>query len=131
MKYLIAIALSLAAFPANADSLWDHNGSIMRLLADGNQRAFVYEVPRTGMRAAGAGSGDIVFRGQVVGSQYVGTAFIFSRDCGPTPYRVAGPIVTGSTRVVMQGMAPRVGPDCQVYSTFLDTLEFSYIRQAH
>ncbi|MBL6431718.1 MAG: hypothetical protein HPM95_13425 [Alphaproteobacteria bacterium] len=34
------------ATPANADSCWTHNGSLMRLKADGNRRWFLYEAPR-------------------------------------------------------------------------------------
>ena len=33
---------------ALAQSLWDHNGSQMRLEAQGNNRKFIYETPRQG-----------------------------------------------------------------------------------
>lgn len=129
-SYLAALALLCSIIPAKADSLWDHNGSLMRLLADGNLRQFVYERPRQGMMVAGAQTGDSVFIGSVVDGQYVGTAYIFSGRCGRFPYQVVGPIVSNSTRVVMQGSAPRIDRDCRVYDRFLDTLEFSYVAQA-
>ena len=41
---------------AEADSLWDHNGSVMRLIANGEQRQFRYEEPKEVLRGAGVRS---------------------------------------------------------------------------
>ena len=35
-------------------TLWDHNGSVMYLIANGSSREFFYEKPRPGMVEAGA-----------------------------------------------------------------------------
>ena len=39
---------------SNASSFWMHNGSIMALQAQGQQRVFVYEEPRPGILQQGA-----------------------------------------------------------------------------
>lgn len=45
--------------------LWDHNGSVMSLVAKGSSREFYYQKPRTGMLEAGAKPGSLLFRGEV------------------------------------------------------------------
>jgi hypothetical protein len=52
--------------PAKSGSptVWDHNGSIMRLEASGSDRKFVYDIPRRGMVKAGVTAGDAVFEGR-------------------------------------------------------------------
>ena len=52
-KYLLLLLLPFISHSAFADSFWNHNGSIMRLVAHGNERAFVYEVPSKQMYNAG------------------------------------------------------------------------------
>ena len=46
--------------PATNASIWDHNGSRIRLESSGSERRFVYEQPRRGMRDAGAAAGHSV-----------------------------------------------------------------------
>ena len=70
---------------------WSHNGSIMRLEANGVTRVFSYEKPRPGMVKAGAKAGDVVFKGTREGNSYSGTAYVFSKACGRTGYAVDGP----------------------------------------
>ena len=82
------------------------------------------------MRAAVAGEGTVLFRGRSVNARYVGTAYIFSRRCGSVPYQVAGPILDNYERVVLEGQAPRLGPDCEPQSFFADTLEFKLVIPA-
>lgn len=103
---------------------WNHNGSVMRLEADGNVRRFVYDQPRSGMVKAGARSGDIVFEGQRNGATYSGTAYIFSKSCGRVPYPVAGNVSADQRAVVLEGQAPRLGSGCQVKSYRRDRLSF-------
>jgi hypothetical protein len=47
--------------------LWNHNGSVMRLIASGAERKFVYEVPREGLSAIGVTKGTLLFKGKKVG----------------------------------------------------------------
>lgn len=112
---------------AGGPTLWNHNGSLMRLEADGAIRRFVYDQPRPGMVRAGARPGDIVFEGQRNGATYVGTAYIFSKSCGRVPYPVAGNVSTDQRAVVVEGQAPRLGAGCNVKSYRRDRLSFELI----
>lgn len=126
-----AVLIAVNASPSmadpweNASSFWAHNGSIVGLEAQGSHRRFVYAVPRPGMQAAGASEGSLLFDGESSGRSYSGVAYIFSGQCGPTPYAVHGPIVDNGQRIVMQGRAPRVAWNCQTTGYFNDTLVFT------
>jgi hypothetical protein len=63
-------------------TLWDHNGSVMSLVAKGSSREFYYQKPRPGMLEAGAKPGSLLFRGEVSNGQYSGMAFIFNPLAG-------------------------------------------------
>jgi hypothetical protein len=115
---------------AQAASLWEHNGSTVSLVADGENRQFRYEEPRKGMVEAGAQSGSLLFTGKSLNGRYVGSAYIFDSRCGQIPYRVSGPIHDHHERVVLKGQAPRLDSDCQIVGYFSDTLEFSYLKSA-
>ena len=80
-KYLLVLLVPILSQVAFADSFWSHNGSIMRLVADGNERAFVYEVPSKRVYAAGARKGSILFDGYKNGNKYFGTSRVFSKNC--------------------------------------------------
>ena len=108
-------------------TLWNHNGSIMRLEADGNMRSFVYDEPRPGMLRQGAKSGDIVFEGERSGMTYTGTAYIFSKRCGRVPYPVSGNVASDQKAVVLHGQAPRLNRSCNVKSYRSDRLSFELI----
>ena len=105
-------------------TLWDHDGSVMYLLALGAAREFHYREPRAGMVEAGARPGALLFRGTVANGQFAGTAFIFDRRCGQLPYPVSGPILDHDERVVLTGEAPLVGAKCRVQGHFTEVLEF-------
>jgi hypothetical protein len=124
------LALSTSALaqskgsPAQPEStLWDHNGSVMYLIAQGAAREFHYKEPRAAMAEAGARPGALLFRGTVANGQFAGTAFIFDRHCGPLPYPVSGPIVDHDERVVLIGEAPLVGAKCRVQGHFTEVVE--------
>src|SRR5262249_23634963 len=111
-------------------SLWDHNGSILYLVASGQKREFFYQEPREGMLQAGARQGSLLFSGVSKGNQYSGTAFIYKPQCGTFPYRVSGRILDNYRRVVLHGQAPRVSANCKIIGHFTDTLEFVYISSS-
>jgi hypothetical protein len=105
-------------------SFWNHNGSIMKLVANGASRQFFYQNPRQGMVNEGVRSGTLLFEGFRNGGTYSGTAFIFQRRCGSFGYAVSGTVSADERMVVMQGMAPRVNGNCQVVGSRPDELVF-------
>ena len=124
----VAIADSAAAQGQHSSSLWDHNGSVVRLNADGAVREFYYEQPRHGLVQAGAKEGSLLFHGTTANGRYQGTAYIFKGSCGQFPYQVSGFVENDYKRVVLKGQAPRVGSDCKVRGYFEDTLLFSLVE---
>ena len=119
-----ALAQSKGPAARPESTLWDHNGSVVYLLALGAAREFHYKEPRAGMVEAGARPGALLFRGTVANGQFAGTAFIFDRRCGQLPYSVSGPILDHDERVVLTGEAPLVGAKCRVQGHFTEVLEF-------
>ena len=111
--------------PDQGRTYWDHNGSKVYLVAERNRRRFYYDAPRPGMQRAGAIKDELLFEGTSDGKGYVGTAFIFNARCGPAAYRASGPILDGGRKVVMRGLAPRIGKDCQVTGHSPDILTFT------
>lgn len=128
--FALAAAACLFAAPARADSLWSHNGSVVRLVADGAARLFYYEEPRPRMAAAGVRPGTLLFRGRRVGDAYEGVAHVFSRDCErPGAFAVRGRVV-GETYIRLAGAR---GPlvDCVVTpGARRDELIFTFLRDA-
>ena len=118
----------LLAGAARADSCWDHNGSIMRLQAQGNQRWLSYEVPRDVLRQAGVQRGTLLFNGVKNGNWYSGTARVFSRFCpgSPLEYFVEGPVRGDQLQVTVSGTR-EVFNQCRPTGRYTsDTLVFTY-----
>jgi len=111
--------------PASPEpTIWDHNGSVMYLVANGSSREVYYQKPRAGMLDAGARPDSLLFRGEVNNGQYLGTAYIFNPHCGPIPFQVKGPVLNDDERIVLTGQAPRVGQNCRPHGSYTSTLEF-------
>jgi hypothetical protein len=110
--------------PSSERTMWDHNGSVMHLIANGSSREFFYEKPRPGMVEAGAKTGSLLFRGELSNGQYSGTAYVFNLVCGQLPFQAKGAILDDGKRIVLTGQAPRVGRNCQAYTSYSTTLEF-------
>lgn len=136
--FIVALSLAMNSTDAataksaqnSSASLWDHNGSILYLVANGQKREFFYQEPRKGMLQAGAREGSLLFSGVSKGNQYSGTAFIYKPQCGTFPYRVSGPILDNYRRVILRGQAPRVDANCKIVGHFADTLEFVHRSSA-
>lgn len=127
MRRCICVSLllcSLAAAPAVADSLWSHNGSLVRLRSVGSERHFEYVRPRSGLRSAGVQIGTVLFRGQVAGNHYSGTAYRFSGQCGPIGYAVEGAI-SENKGLKLTGRVPIRNRKCSVTGHSEDVLVFS------
>jgi uncharacterized caspase-like protein len=110
-------------------TLWNHNGSVMALVAAGSERRFYYQVPRQGIADQGVKPNTMLFRGVLSGSNYEGIAYLFSAKCGSREYRVRGPIEADGRRVVLRGQATRIDPNCSVVGTIPDELVFEYLRK--
>ena len=109
-------------------SLWLHNGSVMRLTANGNARQIRYERPRPNLARRGVKQGELLFEGRRNANTYSGTAYIFTKSCGKAAYVVSGLVEDGGTRVVMTGLAPRLNSSCRQIGTREDRLVFT-LRQ--
>jgi hypothetical protein len=116
------------ASPSAAPTLWDHNGSVMYLVANGSLREFYYQKPRPGMLEVGARPDALLFKGQINGEQLAGTAYLFNTQCGQVPFEVKGSILDHGGRVVLTGQAPRLGRNCQAYGYYGSTLEFRLLK---
>jgi hypothetical protein len=124
-----AIVLSATVAVALPEpAIWDHNGSVMYLVANGSSREVYYQKPRPGMLDAGARPGSLLFRGEVNNGQYLGTAYIFNLHCGPIPFEVKGPILDDDKRIVLTGEAPRVDRNCRTYGSYTSNLEFRRLK---
>jgi hypothetical protein len=115
-------ALTCFAAPAAADNLWNHNGSIVSLQHDGENRRFVYVTPRPGLPVT---PGTLLFEGKRNGSRYAGTAYVFSSKCGPQAYNVEGIVAYDDRTVAMHGQAPRLDESCHTASYRDDVLIFT------
>ena len=127
------VSTSLYAQPQDASppaerTLWDHNGSVMYLVANGSSREFYYQKPRAGMLEAGAHPDSLLFRGQINEGHLSGTAYLFNARCGQVPFAVKGPILDNGEKIVLTGQVPRVGRNCQASGEYTSTLEFKLLE---
>jgi hypothetical protein len=129
---IVAIALvTPSSAYAATPTFWDHDGSVVYLVADGNKLDFYYQEPRSGMLQAGARPGSLLFSGRAIGMRYFGIAYIFSSHCGKYLYEVSGPILDDYHRVVLSGQAPQIGEDCRVRGYYSDQLEFTLLASGY
>lgn len=119
---------AVRSFAVGSRGAWHHNGSVMRLDAIDEARAFIYMNPRDGLRREGVSAETVLFTGERKGQDYAGTAYVFNRTCGQREYGVRGRVEDGERRVVLDGQAPILGPDCTVVGTRPDRLVFELKR---
>jgi hypothetical protein len=133
--FLAVLYYALTAF-SGADvlaqgtpTLWDHNGSQVALYVNGTGRKFNYTTPVPDLLQYGVQSGTLLFDGRRNGSQYSGTAYVFSKQCGPLAYAVSGPVSQDDRTVTLYGKAPVVNASCRVvgYRDDVDVLVFNLL----
>jgi hypothetical protein len=133
-RLLAPAALILIVFnaaTAGADSIWSHNGSQMRLRAEGEQRTILYESPRPAIARQGVAPGTVLFEGTISGpaGSYSGTAYVFSARCGKQSYAVTGELQDDGRQIFLIGDAPRRDTStCAVQGTREDKLVFDFVR---
>nr|WP_321454514.1 hypothetical protein [uncultured Cohaesibacter sp.] len=128
LSFVMAFVGFSSTTPAFADSCWWHNGSLMRLVAQGNSRWFYYEHPRAGLAVE---PGTLLFNGTKQGNWYSGTARVFSKYCPGTPmeYYVEGPVAADQLRVTVQG-SREIHRRCAPTGRWTtDTLVFTYAQR--
>jgi formylglycine-generating enzyme required for sulfatase activity len=123
MKAALTLAVFFISTAADAASLWDHNGSVVSLEANGAIRKFHYTKPKPGLPVT---NGTLLFDGRKDGNNYSGTAYIFNRKCGPRGYSVSGPVSEDQRTVTMRGQAPRLDLNCKVIGYKDDRLVFTF-----
>jgi hypothetical protein len=111
-------------------SLWNHNGSILRLRLLPASAIMDYETPREGMRKAGAKPGENSFTVARSGNRLSGRSRIFSPRCGNQDFPVAGEISPDRRTIRLKGRAPSLGPDCETKGWIDQDLIFSYLSPA-
>ena len=137
MKRMLLAALAvLAGFAsANAQALYNHNGSIMRVVEQGNTVRILYEQPRQGMAQIGVRPGTLLFEGELDANRYLeGLSRIFSARCGELDYYVYGQYQR-SGDFTLNGAAPVLeAGGCRVIDNIYDganaNLFFAYLREA-
>src|SRR5690349_13460639 len=124
----VASAQALTQTASVEPTIWDHNGSAVSLVANGQSREFHYQKPRAGMLAVAARPGALLFRGEIDNGQYSGPAYICSPHCGQIPFQVKGPILDDDERITLTGQAPRLGRNCRAYDSSTSNLEFRRLK---
>jgi hypothetical protein len=135
---LIVLAIALVAVVACAQAqtqtaspestIWDHNGSVMYLIANGPSREFHYQKPRAGMLEVGVRPSSLLFSGEIDNGQYSGSAYIFNPHCGQIPFQVKGSVLDNDERILLTGQAPRVGRNCEPHGSYTSHLEFRRLK---
>jgi len=109
-----------------AEGFWRLNKSVMYLVSEGNKRRFYYDEPRPTMKELGVSKGTLFFDGNLQGSTIVGTAYVFSKRCGPLGYSVTGEISEDQRAMTAFGKSPLVDANCQI-ATYRDSvIELEY-----
>jgi hypothetical protein len=109
------------------DSYWNHNGSTMGLLVNGNQRILIYINVRKGLEGL-VEPGTVLFVGESESGRYAGKARRFSIGLPPIEYDVDGPILDDGNKVVLGGLAPIRNPNGSIKNVIEDRLVFSYLK---
>jgi hypothetical protein len=109
-----------------AQTLWDHNNSIMLVKLSSTSIEIYYQNPRQGMIDEGVRSGTLLFSGQRNGDRVSGTAYVFDRRCGKLPYPDEGEII-GDRRIILNGrrVPTQLTSDCRVTGFRTDASVFS------
>lgn len=129
LRRVKAKTLTLASLPTGSGSpksLWEHNGSILRLVAQGTARSFIYERPREKLRDEGVGLDTTLFKGTAQDDTYSGTAYVFRANCKPFGYAVSGSILNNGRTVILIGKAPVVDAQCKRVGLVDDELVFQF-----
>jgi S1-C subfamily serine protease len=96
---------------AASDSLWDHNGSVLRLISGPQPRhqRFAFVELRSALANIGVAPGMVQFDGVRDGDSYSGSGYAFSRSCGAVRFEMTGRNIDERS-IRLRGRQPRVDP---------------------
>ena len=99
------------------------------MVAQNDKVMIFYQTPRQAMVNEGVRSGTLLFKGQLVANKLIGEAFVFDRRCtSGIGYPVAGEVLSGSGKIILNGQAPNQLDGCTPVQFRPDTLIFSSIN---
>ena len=110
------------------NSIWNHNGSVMGLVARGKRRQFIYVKPRPSLRKWGIREGDVLFVGERRRNRYVGVAYLRRPDCPVAEFSVTGEVRNNSRTVIVRGRMPVRDGLCRVTGARNNAQRFDYVR---
>jgi hypothetical protein len=113
--------------PQVVEKYWNHNGSLIKLEANGASRRFLYTQPRQGLIEEGVTPGTTEFIGTQTGNMYSGTAYVFSRICGAIGFAVSGALAPDEQSITMTGWVPYIDPQCHRVGGHPGTLVFQLV----
>ena len=113
--------------PSAQATLWDHNGSTMRLEASAATLSMNYENPRKGMRQAGVRKGDNLFTCDRDGKNLSCTSRIFHPRCGKHDFAATGTISDDEKSIRIRGNAPGLDSDCNENGRRPQDWTFTYL----
>ena len=104
---------------------WNHNGSVVSAVTQGDKQKFYYDAPRVGLLDVGVKSGTLLFEGQQQGKNISGTAYQFYRTCKSRGYQVSGATSDDRRQITLKGKVPVLDFNCNVTGTRDDVLIFT------
>ncbi|MBZ9857073.1 hypothetical protein LB566_25095 [Mesorhizobium sp. CA13] len=126
---IIACLLFSNVGEARSDSIWDHNGSRVRLKDTAGKVEILYEDPKPLMEEAGVSPGTLLFNGDRFQDAYHGTARRFSKNCAdPLEYTVSGHRINDQ-RIILWGVLQSRDANCNLTGPLkTDQLVFDLIE---
>ena len=109
---------------------WNHNGSVVSLVASGKKQRLLYDAPRIGLLDAGVKPGTLLFEGQRSGKTWTGTAYQFYRTCKSRGFQVSGDASEDLRQITLKGKAPLLDANCNVTGSRDDVLIFTASQAA-
>jgi hypothetical protein len=125
---VVAVFAGPASAQPEPTSRWEHNGSIMRLLSNKNERRFIYERVSPRIASVGVQKGTILFDGGRTKQGYEGIAHSFSTRCGPQTFRVAGAVAPDQRSVTVRGQRLRLDDNCRAVGAQDEILTFQFVE---
>lgn len=123
--FICAVVLGVSS-PGQADSLWSHNNSLMRLVETNNSIEIFYEQPRKELQERGVRPGTLLYRGAVMNGMVSGTARAYLTECkNPIEFELTGTI-SPQRLIALKGQRP-LTLDCKPTARTTDeNLTFLY-----